>query len=491
MSRWKKALRLETAVARIIHQQELNGVVFDMKKAEAGVQDLQGKQDALYSEIRPYLSLEVENRFTVEVKKPWVKSGDFSSAVLQWYKEHPPDIVGPFSRVEFVEPDIGSRQKLTKQLLAVGWKPDLFTDKGTPKLTDKGEPVKSLERIDAPVGKQLAMWYVLGHRKSQIQGWIKRIRLDGRLTAGANSCGTNTARMRHSIVVNVPKADAKVLYGYEMRDLFTVPKGHLMVGHDASGLEARVMGHYTTPLDGGIFADEILNGDIHTKNAFAFFPTQLRGMTKEDDGFSYYRNLAKTLFYGLIYGAQVGKVRSIVGCSQKEAKRIFEAFWGINPGLGRLRDKIIAISDKNGWVPGLDGRRIYTRSSHSAMNAVFQSGGAIIMKVSMVILSHWAEQARLSVAKVIDMHDESEAEVPICDIDLRRGTSDELDMMQEEYRDRILTPVMHRRDGTCERGWSLYGEMAVKSIRMSGKSLDLRCELDAEYMIGRSWAEVH
>ena len=38
------------------------------------------------------------------------------------------------------------------------------------------------------------------------------------------------------------------------------------VGADLSGLELRALAHYMYPADGGEYANEILNGDIHTTN---------------------------------------------------------------------------------------------------------------------------------------------------------------------------------------------------------------------------------
>lgn len=484
---WIKPLRLELKVAQIIHQQELNGVKFDIEGAYRCIDDLENKKEALYQQIRKYLKYEVVNPYPKPVEKPFKLNGDYSAIVQKWYDD-PSVVTGPFSRVIFEEPSISSRQKLMVQLLDNGWKPELFTEKGSPKLTNKGEPVPSLFKIKAPIGKQIAEWYVLNHRQSQIQGWIDRVRPDGRLTAAANSCGTNTARMKHKIVVNVPKAAAQVIYGYEMRDLFVASEGKWMVGHDASGLEARMMGHYTTPFDDGVFGNELLNGDIHSKNAKIFFPKEVGNKNRGDEGFEEYRDLAKTVFYALIYGAQAEKVSSIIGCSSTEAKNVIEDFWEVNSALGKLRQKVIKLAERYGYIPGLDGRKIYIRSPHSSMNALFQSGGAIAMKVSMICLDHWAKQAGLAYLKLIDMHDESQAEVPKSDVFTFRGTSEE--GVLSESGNRIITKI-HKDGGEFLAKYCQYGELAVKSIRKAGELLQLRTALDAEYKVGRSWAETH
>ena len=55
-----------------------------------------------------------------------------------------------------------------------------------------------------------------------------------------------------------------------------------MWGSDLSGIEARLLGHFTYSFDGGEMARELLAGDIHTKTAIAM-------------GIS--RNTAKTIRY--------------------------------------------------------------------------------------------------------------------------------------------------------------------------------------------------
>lgn len=484
---WIKPLRLELKVAQIIHQQELNGVMFDLPKAYECINDLENQKGELYQEIRKYLKHEVNIPYPKPIEEPFKRNGEYKVTVTNWY-EDPSIVCGAFSRVLFEEPSLGSRQKLMVQLLDHGWEPELYTDKGSPKLTDKGEPVPSLFKIKAPIGKQIARWYVLSHRQSQIQGWIDRVRPDQRLTAAANSCGTNTARMKHKIVVNVPKAADQVIYGYEMRDLFIASPDMWMVGYDASGLEARMMGHYTTPFDDGYFGNELLNGDIHSKNAKIFFPKQVGNKNRGDEGFEEYRDLAKTVFYALIYGAQGEKISSIIGCSASEAKGLIENFWDANPALGKLRAKVIKLAERYGYIPGLDGRKIYIRSPHSSMNALFQSGGAIAMKVSMVLLDHWARKAGLNFRKVIDMHDEGQSEVPKSDVFTFRGTSEEA--LLSEIENRIVTKI--RKDGgDYTAQYTQYGELAVKSIRKAGEILQMRTALDAEYKVGRSWAETH
>ena len=80
--------------------------------------------------------------------------------------------------------------------------------------------------------------------------------------------------MRHSGVVNVPKANSdkgcsliwspdeqKDTYGTQMRGLFIAREGYVIVGHDASGIQLRMLAHY---MNDPAFTAEILNGDIQS-----------------------------------------------------------------------------------------------------------------------------------------------------------------------------------------------------------------------------------
>lgn len=448
MADWTKALALEQKVAGIIQRQEKAGFQFDKEKALRLIDDLEIKKNALYALIRPMLSMELVRPSKVPINAPFLAKGGYRESVHSWYGEDPPDIGGPFSRIEWEEPSISKRQKIAEQLIKLGWKPTIFTDKGAPKLTHEKEPVKSLEDMSGTIGKDLSLWFTYAHRQSQISGWVygskankyvSPIRPDGRIPAKANSLGTPTARMRHSIIVNVPKAKDNIIYGKEMRSLFIAKPGYVLVGHDAKGLEARMEAHYTHPFDGGEYAKEILDGDIHSKNA---------------EIFGVIRDLAKNGKYCLTYGGQYKKLASTLGCSQAKGKKLFDAFWQGNPALNKLREKLERHYDKYGYIPGLDGRKIHVRSKHALVNTLFQSAGAIVMKVSMCYLDDWVRREKLDATKVGDFHDEGQAEV-------------------------------HPKD--VER----YKELAIQSVVQAGIYLQLRCPLDADAQEGLNWAETH
>ena len=125
------------------------------------------------------------------------------------------------------------------------------------------------------------------------------------------------------------------------------------------------------PYDGGAYAHEILNGDIHTANQKA------AGLPE--------RNQAKTFIYAFLYGAGDAKIGRIVHGDAKDGKRLKKKFLEQTPAIARLRQAItnVLVEEYHGkivkwkrkYLKGLDGRMLHVRSLHSALNLLLQSAG--------------------------------------------------------------------------------------------------------------------
>lgn len=264
---WIEGLALERDVAIILHEQEERGIFFNIGKAKFLLADLERLKNEKYLEIRPYLSWDIQNLEKKQkdsdefsyVKKIRLLKGDYTESVLKHYPEETDIVQGPFSRIRIEEPSISKRQLIINQLLNLGWKPKVFTEKGQPQLTIKGKPVDTLLSV-GPFGRALADWYTYNHRQSQIAGFIENVRPDNRISSVMNGL-TNTFRHKHKIVANVPRPTS--IYGKEMRSLFTVPEGKKFVGADVSGLELRMLAHW---MNDDEYIHILLNDDIHVFN---------------------------------------------------------------------------------------------------------------------------------------------------------------------------------------------------------------------------------
>lgn len=459
---WDESIRIEHEIARIIAKQERNGVLFDEQRAREYVSYLTSKIEAIDEEVIPKLPKTLVRTHPGPINRPFLATGGYTKKVASYIKEaynteNTTLVGGPFSRIKFENFNIGSVQQIKEYLLKNGWKPELWNyskttgERTSPKL--EGE----FEGIDGDIPKRVKERITWRHRRSQIQGWLGNLRPDGRLSAGANPCGTNTGRMKHRTVVNVPKVNIdkktgeliwdtdlqKDLFGTQMRSLFTVPKGYKMVGFDASGIQLRMLAHY---MDDFNFTEQILSGDIHEYN-------------RTNAGLSN-RDAAKTFIYALVFGAGDAKIGSIVGGSSEDGKRLKDKFFTALPKLKQLIDRVKRASGK-GFVKGLDGRKIWMRRGDDgriqrsrALNALLQCAEAVVMKQSSIFLDKWVDEHNLDALKVIDMHDEAQWQVADKDVEL-------------------------------------FKELAVKSIVQAGEYFNLNIPLAAEAKVGMNWAETH
>ena len=169
-----------------------------------------------------------------------------------------------------------------------GWIPESYTEKGN---TELNETV--LSGLEYPEAKDFLELIALEKELSKIEGseasLMANVR-NGRCYGSANCNGAVTGRMTHRIIANIPKGD--------FRKLFAAPDGYLYVGADAKALELRVLAHYLYPYDGGIYANLVTQGDVHTAN--------MRAMNIQN------RDDAKRVIFAILYGSGDTNLGSIV-----------------------------------------------------------------------------------------------------------------------------------------------------------------------------------
>ena len=368
----------------------------------------------------------------------------------------------------------------------------------TPKLKDeRGELCPGLSVLEDGMAADVVKWLSLRHRRTSIKaldedkttGWLNhpRLAVDGRLPAGSAGL-TNTTRQKHRTVVNVPKADPKVLLGAEMRSLFYAEKGKLFLGWDADGLEARVGGMAAELIggDGGAYSRAVMGiggVDYHTENAKGYTLAAKQEVT---------RNAGKNLTYGITYGATPPKIAKMMGVSLSVGKSVVEVFWDTNPGLKRVKEYLedYWLSTDKIYIMGIDGRKIFTRSKHSLLNCYFQSTGATIVDMTLERIRVSIRDEKLEgVERYIYNHDEGQYGVPLASIEVFKHDNEE-DVKQ--YSDgKIWSGVRELNSGGYAKYYSRVGELASLHIEQVGKDLGSPITFGASYDIGRNWKETH
>jgi len=448
---------LEQDIQEVITQQEVNGWLFDKEAAEKLLSRIEARQSELEKQILPQMDYVKEIKYKVPVNNPFLKDGSYNNRVIAWYPdvEETKLVGGPFSRIEFRHPKLSSHAEVKTELFKLGWRPTEWNykkDKKGRKVKENGEYLKtspkltedSYESLEGTLGADVKEYLVISHRYNNTNGLVKKVREDGRLTGVGNPIGTPTYRFAHSIIVNIPGNEA--ILGREMRGLFIAEEGRVIVGHDAASLEARMEAHETFPYDEE-YANELVNGDQHMKNAIKW------GLV-EKYGPKLGRKIAKNGKYALTYGAYPPRIADTLGIPLKEAQKIFDLFWSEDNPLYMLQRKLKWQYDRNGYIRGLDGRVIVPRKEGDLLNYRLQSDGAIVMKRSVIILEEYKRKFNIDAKKVGDFHDE--------------GQNSVLDSQAV-----------------------LFGNLAVRSIVKAGEYYNLNVPLGADYQIGRSWADTH
>jgi len=361
-----------------------------------------------------------------------------------------PDIKGPFTRIECLDIDLNSFDQVKTYLLSIGWKPTRWNvSKTTREITSPKLTEDSFDSIEGDLGKLIARRWVLRHRRNTVQnykdpenkGILAAIREDGRVAAEVITCNAVTGRCTHTgVVVNIPKAKPKLVYGKEMRSIFCVRDPYVMLGADLKQIEAVVTAHYANLFDGGEYI-KVLNSvnSIHDYNA---------ALIERD------RDTAKSFQYSLFYGARAPKLASILKCSKKKAEVYIENFWNGNKGIKLLIDYLEKYYKKYGFIKGLDGRKIFIRAEYKLLNSLIQTGAGIIFKKWGVLANEGLRRDGLQCFQMMNFHDEY------------------------DYR--------------CHQDHVDDSSFIIKdAATRSGEYFKLAMPVEVDVKVGKNWAQVH
>lgn len=418
----QQSLDFEHRIAEICYEIGNNGWNFDQRSA---------------GELYAQLALErstLEDELTV-LFPPWTVSEEFVPKVNNATRGYKKGEV--FLKQKEITFNPNSRRHIEHCLREkYGWKPTVFTPSGEAKVDES-----ILSKLKYPEAQKLARIFMLQKRIGQLaegkQAWLRLVDSDGKLRHSINPNGTVSGRCssHHPNMQQVPSVRAE--YGKECRELFRPAQGYKLVGVDLASLELRCLAHYLD--DGGEFAKEVVNGDIHQSNA---------------DKMGVSRDVSKVCAYAITYGAGDARLGAIIGKGPRDGKALREAFFKANPAFARLLRQVKQVANSRGYLIGLDGRRLPIRSEHGAINILLQSAGALIAK-------KWAEL----------VHDE----------------------IQNQNVDAKILAFCHDELQIQTKGDPDYvgDHIACRMARKSGEEWGFKCPIDAEYRVGSSWAECH
>lgn len=332
-------------------EQEHSGWKLDTERCKKALSELvRDKEDVFNKLIKAMPQVPIISKKT-KPAKPFKKDGTYSTTGAIWFKRLvdkglPEDYDGVLEVVNgWNEGNPNSSAQIKDWLYDSGWVPITFKyvrdkDSGevrkipqinlehgggicpsVQKLYDKNPNFKLLEGIG-----------VLTHRISILEGFLKSVDDTGYIQAQIAGL-TNTLRFKHKTIVNLPKVGKP--FGDIIRGVLIAPKGKVLCGSDMSSLEDRLKQHYIFPYDPE-YVREMMTDDFdpHLDLALNAKVVTLVQVNKyksgEDKSIKPIRDIYKTGNYALQYQCGVSRLALSIGCSEKDAQKIYDAYWKRN-----------------------------------------------------------------------------------------------------------------------------------------------------------------
>lgn len=468
---WMPAFKMSFTLFELLQKQEEYGWKVDVGYMHYLVGWLDRKIERINKVVAKHLPKVVEVHETKldgefrYVKKPFLKSGEYSTHVINYFGESSSEIVekqvkGPYTRVSFRPVNLNSNDETKSFLLSLGWEPaewntDSEGNRTSPKLS-KDDP---FEGVNGALGRLCAKRVQCRQRRSIIEGLIDLVREDGAIASVVTTLA-DTSRAIHRNIVNIP--GGKSFFGKEMRKMFVARENRVLVSTDSDSCQLRMLGGR---IKSESYIHAIVTGDKDKG-------TDLHSLTKKIAELDS-RDTAKTVIYCLLFGGgdpKLGRSAKKPGEGSDIRKKLYVGFDGLEEHMAEITKQWRSTAKKrfnakfnrfeyyDGYIIGLDGRPIKVPFEHQLLVYELQSDEAIMMTAAYIKAFKTLEQKGLKWGEdfgfVCWYHDEFTIET------------------KPEYAE-------------------LVKQVSEDSIVWAGKHFNIYCPHKGDGKIGANWKEVH
>jgi DNA polymerase I len=221
---------------------------------------------------------------------------------------------------------------------------------------------------------------------------------------------------------NIPVRTAE---GRRIREAFIAPPGRALVSADYSQIELRIMAHLSE--DPALLRAFHEGTDIHRATAGDIFGVAPADVTADQ------RRYIKAVNFGLIYGMSAFGLAQQLGIERGAAQQFIDKYFQRYPGVAEYMRRTRELARKQGFVETVFGRRLWlpdiraasgprrAGAERAAINAPMQGTAADLIKLAMIAVHQWIDDAKLATRLMLQVHDELVLEVPneelerICD----------------------------------------------------------------------------
>lgn len=487
-------IRFLCSIMQLVADQETYGIKLDVPKCEQFIEELSAMANEKIEILKKVMPPIPIKRIMTKPKVMSKKDGSVSTAGQKWLdylnaNGIPENFEGTLEiTTDYEEPNPMSVSQVKDYLFSLGWEPEIFQEsvntkgetKNVPQIKDKDKNLcKSILRLaeEIPELEALADLSTINHRKAYLVGFLKN-KLDNDYIQAQISGLTNTIRLKHKTLVNLPKVSAA--FGKYVRPVLTCEDDEVLIGSDLSSLENYTRTNFIADIQPE--ALDILEDptyDTHTQLAifaglmseeeeafFKWYKKDDRNVNDLPENFKVYkteeelkeqfgrlnkiRNKAKTTSYSALYGVGKAKLARELKIPVKEAEQLLEGYWKLNFAVKvfsgncevkKVRGKTWVLSPGNGFWYTL-------RSEKDIFSTVNQGYGSYLHML-------WcANMKKRGVRIVGNFHDEV---VVVC----------------KKSEEETIKSIMR------------------ECIELTNRQTKLRAPLKIDIQVGRNYGEIH
>jgi DNA polymerase-1 len=224
---------------------------------------------------------------------------------------------------------------------------------------------------------------------------------------------------------NLQNIPIRTAAGRRIRECFVAPPGAKIVSADYSQVELRIMAHLSG--DENLRRAFAEGEDIHRATAAEVFGIPLEQVGTNE------RRVAKVINFGLIYGMSSFGVAQNLSIDRSTAQIYVDRYFARFPGAKRFMDETRQRARETGYVETVFGRRLWLpelrsgapvrrqAAERAAINAPMQGTAADLIKLAMISVQHWLDEAGLGTKLIMQVHDELVLEVPADELETVKG----------------------------------------------------------------------
>ena len=199
--------------------------------------------------------------------------------------------------------------------------------------------------------------------------------------------------------------DSKDQSQISIRRLFIPRPDHSLMGFDYSQMEVRVfLDYFRNPEIDALLNKEKV--DFHGEAARLAF-----GVEEGDSEYKYYRQMAKAITFGTIYGIGARKLGIQLGVSMQQASDYKRKYFRGLQGSRQFFEKVVRMVSSRGWIKNRYGRLyvIPKELAYKGVNYLVQGTSADILSERMIEVAKYLSTKKSNI--LVQIHDELICEI--------------------------------------------------------------------------------